>query len=54
VTKETITKYEKLANDPVMKDMWTNAMCKELGRLAQGYGDKKGTNTIFFMSIEEI
>jgi hypothetical protein len=54
VTKETITKYEKLANDPVMKDVWTKAMCKELGRLAQGYGDKKGTNTIFFMSIEEI
>jgi len=54
VTKETITKYEKLANDPVMKDVWTKAMCKELGRLAQGYGDKEGTNTIFFMSIEEI
>jgi hypothetical protein len=54
VTKETITKYEKLANDPLMKGVWTKAMCKELGRLAQGYGNKEGTNTIFFMTIEEI
>jgi len=54
VTKETITKYEKLANDPILKDIWTKAMCKELGRLAQGYGDKEGTNTIYFMSIDEI
>ena len=29
-------------------------MCKELGRLAQGYGDTKGTNTIRFMNLEEI
>jgi hypothetical protein len=54
VTNETITKYEKLANDPLMKVIWQKAMCKELGRLAQGYGDKEGTNTIFFMTIEEI
>lgn len=24
------------------------AMCIELGRLAQGYGDTKGTNTVEF------
>jgi hypothetical protein len=54
ITQETITKYKKLANDPVMKDTWTKAMCKELGRLAQGYGNKEGTNTIFFMTIDEI
>ena len=29
-------------------------MCKELGRLAQGYGDTEGTNTVFFMTHEEI
>ena len=29
-------------------------MCKELGWLAQGYKDTKGTNTVFFMSKEEI
>jgi hypothetical protein len=39
ITKETITKYEKLANDPVMQHVWRKAMCKELGRLAQGYDD---------------
>ena len=35
-------------------------MCKELGRLAQGYGEKgaddyvKGTNTVLFMDLDEI
>jgi len=29
-------------------------MCKELGRLAQGYKDTKGNNTDFFMSKDEI
>ena len=29
-------------------------MAKELGRLAQGYGDTKGTSTVQFMSHEEI
>jgi hypothetical protein len=54
VTKETITKYEKLANDPLMQDVWTKAMCKELGRLAQGWDGNAGTDTIFFMSHNEI
>eukprot|EP00956_Cyclotella_meneghiniana_P024846 scaffold50598_cov53-Cyclotella_meneghiniana.AAC.3 len=54
VTKETITNYEKLANDPVMQEVWTKAMCTELGRLAQGYYGKEGTNTFFFMTHEEI
>ena len=30
------------------------AMCKELGRLAQGYGDVQGTSTIKFLTMEEI
>jgi hypothetical protein len=54
VTKETITKYIKLANDPVTREVWTKAFCKELGRLAQGYNDTKGTETIFFMTHDEI
>jgi hypothetical protein len=54
ITKETITKYDKLANDPVTKDVWTAAFCKELGRLAQGWDTTEGTNTIFFMTKEEI
>ena len=29
-------------------------MCKELERLAQGYGETQGTNTISFLTHEEI
>ena len=35
-------------------------MCRELGRLVQGYGEKghddyvEGTNTCFFMNIDEM
>ena len=54
ITQETITKYEKLAQDPIMQDTWTKAMCKELGRLAQGFDTTKGTDTVFFMTIDEI
>ena len=54
ITQETITKYEKLAQDPIMQDTWKKAMCKELGRLAQGFGTTKGTDTVFFMTIDEI
>ena len=49
VTKETITKYKTLINDPILRQLWLNAMEKELGRLAQGYKTTKGTNTVFFM-----
>ena len=38
VTKETITKYKKLIDDPLMRLVWSKAMCKELGRLCQGFG----------------
>jgi hypothetical protein len=55
-TGEHITSYEKLAKDPLMKEVWTTAFGKELGSLAQG--DNKtgaaGTNTVFFMSHDEI
>ena len=54
VTKETITKYKKLANDPLLQTVWTKAMCKELRRLAQGWDGSNGTDTIFFMSHDEI
>jgi hypothetical protein len=52
VTKETITKYKKLIDDPLMRDVWSKAMCKELGRLTQGFGEigstyhTEGTNTM--------
>ena len=54
ITQETITKYETLANDPLLKEVWTQTMCKELGHLAQGWDSKEGTDTVFFMTPEEI
>ena len=54
VTKETITKYKKLIADPLLRDTWSKAMCKELGRLAQGFGETKGTDTIRFLDHEGI
>ena len=54
VTNETITKYQKLIDDPLLRDTWTKAMCKELGRLAQGYDGTEGTDTIKFLTHEEI
>jgi hypothetical protein len=52
--KRNITKYEKLANDPLLQAVWTKAMCKELGHLTQGWDGSNGTDTIFFMSHDEI
>ena len=54
ITNETIKKYQKLVDEPILRDVWLKAMCKELGRLAQGYKDTKGTDTIKFMSLDEI
>ena len=53
VTKETITKYKTLIEDPLLKDKWKKAMYVELGRLTKGYQDIPGTNTIKFMTHEE-
>ncbi len=55
-TKETINKYHKILADKndEFRKTWVQGMCKELGRLAQGYGSTKGTNTITFMTHEQI
>ena len=34
--------------------MWTKAMCKELGRLAQGWDDENVTNKIESVDIQDI
>ncbi len=48
VTKETITHYRKLIKDPLLKDLWTKAMSKEILCLVQGCtGITKCTTTIF-------
>jgi hypothetical protein len=55
ITKETITKYMKLMDDPALKGLWVPAMSKELHRLAQGKeGVTVGTNTIFYLTHDEI
>jgi len=55
-TKEEINKYHKFLKDTneELWVTWIKAMCKELGQLAQGYGDTTGTNTITFMTHEQI
>ena len=58
VTKETITKYKQLIADPITREVWERAVCKELGRLTQGYGEigsiyhTKGTNTMRCLDLE--
>jgi hypothetical protein len=34
--------------------LWQNSNADEIGRLAQGYGAVKGTNTIFFIDVKQI
>ena len=34
--------------------IWINSNCEEIGRLAQGYGNIKGTNTIYFIDISKV
>jgi hypothetical protein len=55
VTKKTITHYRNSIKDPLLKDLWIQAMSKELHRLAQGCpGVTKGTNTIIYFSHSNI
>ena len=54
ITGETITNYKKIINDPILKKTLEESMCKELGRLAQGYNNTEGTNTVNFMTHEQI
>ena len=54
ITKETITKYHRVIEEPSLCDVWMKGMCIELGRLAQGYRYTKGTDTVKFMTLEEI
>jgi hypothetical protein len=54
-TTGKILSYDDLLKDPTTRDTWSNAMTKELARLAQGLdGITEGTNTIFYMSHDEI
>ena len=54
ITNKTITKYHKLIDEPLLRKLWMKAMCVELGQISQGYKDAKGTETVQFMTWEEI
>ena len=54
VTKETITKYKQLIADPLLRETWSKAMCKELGRLCQGFDKTEGTDTTICVDLDGI
>ena len=43
-----------MIDEPLLWDVWMRAMYVELERLAQGYGDTKGTDIINVMPLDEI
>ena len=43
-----------MIDEPLLQDVWTGAIYVELGYLAQGYANTKGTDTINFMSLDRI
>ena len=54
-TTGNLLSYPQLIKDERTRTRWTLAMCKELGRLAQGYRQHtEGTDTLTFMSISDI
>ena len=53
-TGETITSYQKLMQIPALKHVWEEAMCKELGKISNGWNDTEGTQTVRFLTHEEI
>ena len=38
----------------MLKETWSKAMCKELGRLCQGFDDTQGTDTMRFLDLNGI
>ena len=54
VTKETITKHNTILDDPLLRDVWSTSMCKELSRTTQGFDETKGTDTIRFIELKNI
>ena len=54
IITEIITRYKKLIDEPLLRYLWMEAMCVDLGRLGQGHGDRKGMDTIKFMALDEI
>ena len=53
-TGETITSYKKEMQIPALKHVWEEAMCKELGKISNGWKDTEGTQIVRFLTHEEI
>ena len=53
-TTGEMLEYRHLIKQENYKDLWEGGMCRELGRLTQGYRDTKGTNTVFFIPISKV
>ena len=55
-TGESITKYKKLVNDPVLAHTWSRAFGKEFGNLAQGDNltNTARTDSIFVLTHQQI
>ena len=53
-TTGAMLEYRHLIKRPEYKDKWEAVMCRELGRLSQGYGNTIGTNTIFFIPRSKV
>ncbi len=56
VTRETISSYKKLMNDPAMAEVWQTAFGKDFGGMAQGDSKtgQKGTDAMFVMTHKDI
>jgi hypothetical protein len=47
-------KYMDLVKDPTLQPFWKRGFGNELGYLFQGIRDIQGTNTCFFLKLENI
>ncbi len=56
VTRETISSYKKLVNDPATAKVWQTVFGKDFGGMLQGDNKtgQKGTNAMLFMMREDI
>ena len=52
--KQKMMEFRDLIQDPKTKDTWTTSMANELGRLAQGISDTKGTNCMKFIQQNQV
>lgn len=53
-TTGEMLEYRHLIRHEKYTSLWEIGMCRELGRLSQGFGETKGTSTIFFIPREKV